>query len=137
MNVWILVVLLVSSLANSHVIHKRHGIIENHDSSEHLTVDSETPVGAEPESPQFDDGQLRSIDASETATDVMNNDESNNVNNVQGGKVPTSTDVNNGIEQSFGSHANHNAPNISATIDLSNTNTNLTKDFSQESIENR
>lgn len=134
-NVWIFIIVLVSSLAHSHIIHKRHDIIENLDSSEHVnSPDSEKRIAGEHDSTFLEEGDIENIGDTQIAKDVINNDENNNVNTFHGPKVPSSTDVNNGIEQNYDSHIKNNTPNVNETIDSS---VNKTKDFSQESIENR
>lgn len=135
-NAWIFIIVLVSSLAHSHVIHKRHDIIENLDSSEHVNSpgDSEKRIAEEHDGTFLEESDIENIGDTQIAKDVINNDENNNVNTFHDPKVPSSTDVNNGIEQNFDSHVKNNTPNVNETIDSS---VNKTKDFSQESIENR
>lgn len=135
-NAWIFIIVLVSSLAHSHVIHKRHDIIENLDSSEHVNSpgDSEKRIAEEHDTTFLEESDIENIGDTQIAKDVINNDENNNVNTFHDPKVPSSTDVNNGIEQNFDSHIKNNTPNVNETIDSS---VNKTKDFSQESIENR
>lgn len=135
-NAWIFIIVLVSSLAHSHVIHKRHDIIENVGSSEHVNSpgDSEKRIAEEHDGTFLEESDIENIGDTQIAKDVINNDENNNVNTFHDPKVPSSTDVKNGIEQNFDSHVKNNTPNVNETIDSS---VNKTKDFSQESIENR
>lgn len=118
------VLILLASIAQSHIIHKRHDIIEGGASSDNDTV-------VFPEAPALPEYE---IDSDHNAKDVINNEETNNVNGVQESKVSSIIDENNGIEQNFTSHTNQTANNVT----LANSQTSFTKDFSQDdSIENR
>lgn len=124
--------IFLASFTESHVIQKRHDIIESSASIDNVkipntndssTLENEAPI---PNEGEFDYGS--------SGKDVINNDENNNVNSVQDTKVTSTTDVNNGIEQNFDSHTNHTT-NVTQTI---NSQTNFTKDVSQDdSVENR
>lgn len=130
----LLAVILLASLAQGHVIQKRHDIIESAGSIEDgLSNGNETAVIPENEAPILPEGEIDS--GVHGAKDVINNDETNNVNGVQETKVTSTTDVNNGIEQNFAGHTNHTTP---ANETITNSQTNFTKDFSQDdSVENR
>lgn len=126
--------ILLSSLAQGHVIQKRHDIIESAASIDdaNLSNGNETAVIPENEAPVQPEGE---IDSGHSVKDVINNEENNNVNGVQDSKVTSTTDVNNGIEQNFAGHTNHTNTNNDT---IANSQTNFTKDFSQDdSVENR
>lgn len=129
----LLALILLASLTQSHVIQKRHDIIESGVSIEDTNLSvNETAVIPENEAPVVPEGE---IDSGHGAKDVINNEENNNVNvGVQESKVTSTTDVNNGIEQNFAGNKNYTVNNETIT----NTQTNFTKDFSQDdSVENR
>ena len=116
--------ILLASIAQSHIIHKRHDIIEGGAANDNDTV-------VFPEAPVLPEYE---IDSDHNAKDVINNEETNNVNGIQESKVSSTTDVNNGIEQNFTGHTNQTANNVT----VANSQTSFTKDFSQDdSVENR
>lgn len=128
----IVALFLLASVSHSHVIHKRHDIIESSASIDNIPFGNETAILPDNEAPALPDGD---IEDAPIPKDVINNDETNNVNNVQDSKVATTTDVNNGIEQNFAGHINSTSA-VNETI-ISNSQSNFTKDFSQDSVENR
>lgn len=132
---WILLIVLLSSLVNSHVIQKRHDIIENPDSIDHANspTDSKVDFSAEHDG-SFMDESDENVDYTQGDKDEINNDESNNI-------VHNSKQAKNAIEQNFGGQAttnnNNSTRNATEIINSSNLYENFTKDFSQESTENR
>lgn len=138
MNLGFLMLILLAAAVQAHTIHKRHDIIESAPSIDkvNLPMANETFISTENEAPLLsDDAIAEDVEDVQSAQDAAYSVETNNVNNVQA-KVSTTTDVNNGIEQNFGSQNNGTvAIEINST---SNSSTNFTKEFSQqESVENR
>lgn len=133
-----LAIIFLAAAVQSHTIHKRNDIIESAPSIDkvNLPITNETFISTENEAPLLnDDAIAEDVEDVQSAQDAAYSVETNNVNNVQT-KVPTTTDVNNGIEQNFGSQ--NNGTTASGTINTSNSSTNFTKEFSQqESVENR
>lgn len=100
--------------ASSHTIHKRQDIIES-------AASIEMPVAPVPDNSRpLDSGEP---DADPIKKVVIPSEDGNN--------VPTTTDVNNGIEQNYGGHSN--TSNTTETINRSQ----ITKDFSQTDSANR
>lgn len=131
----ILSIILLGSVAESHTIHRRHDIIESAPSNEkvNLPAANETSFSQENESPMIDYAMTEEVDDVQNPKDGTYSVETNN---VQDKPVSSTTDVNNGIEQNFGNHSN--STTAIETINASNSQTNFTKDISQqESVENR
>lgn len=151
----VLLLIFLTTIAQSHTIHKRHNIFESEASIDKasLSVSNETVavISSENEPPAIlddndGDGIEDVIEESQSRTkdgDTQNVNEVNNVNNNELVKVSSTTDINNGIDQSFGARSNNTiARDANGTVAIlkatSNAPSNFTKDFSHdESVENR
>lgn len=136
----IVTLILLAAVADGHTISKRHDIIESSASIEKTNVPLANDTSIIPENEGLLNESIGDeIEENHTAKGVASNVDTNNVNNVQD-KVSTTTDVNNGIEQNFGGHSNASDTinRDTVTINIPNSQTNFTKDFSQDdSVENR
>lgn len=161
----ILLVIFLTTIAQSHTIHKRHNIFESAASIDKatLSVSNETvaAISSENEPPAIldeNDGagiedEIDEVHSRTNNANIQNVNEVNNVNNNHNAdnevvKVSSTTDINNNvIEQSFGTRNNNTNARANivtiATIagsssSTSNAPTNFTKDFSHdEGVENR
>lgn len=137
-NVGIILIIVLASITESHIIRKRHDIIESSASIDKINLPVTNETGVTPENDGTflnDDGIAEDVEDAPRAKNGAYSIETNNVNKVLE-KVPSTSDVNNGIEQSFSVQSNDTT--AVEIINTSTSPTNFTKDFSQvESIENR